>query len=64
MFRTLGNINFALRIRLKNAENKPYDIMWAWNITGKLFGKENIIKITKFMNILMIHHYLFITYLL
>ena len=46
----IGNINFALRIRLKHFENESYDIMLEpWNILGKIFGsKENVIKLSKF----------------
>ena len=45
----LGNINFALRIRLKNLNKEKYEFyLEPWNILGKLFGnKEQIIKITK-----------------
>lgn len=46
----LGNLNFALRIRLKELNNEKYHYhLKPWNYLGKLFGsKENIIKLTKF----------------
>ena len=46
----LGNLNFALRIRLTELNSEKYhNYLKPWNYLGKLFGsKENIIKITRF----------------
>ena len=46
----IGNINYALRIRLKDLNKEKYDYhLKPYNYLGKLFGSENsILKIAKF----------------